>query len=339
MNPDMVDFRDRKDELMFDKLRNVLHKMHFVMSNDPDKLKAARPVVTIEAEYGDRVVEGSALTLAHHGPRSKNEPPCLARMIKGTLADEICQDVYATRTIGLSHTDLDSVGGILRLAECHHDLKDPEDPAMVQGWKLGDESFWKLAAFVDLNGAHKLAEYEVDDLALQQLWAWWAWEEAHPCYPKRDGSITDINDWILEAVTVLAQVFFVFGEPAAQQRFNAGRKFREAEQKLNKESFVELTEEGVCVRVAPVFTNHLYATPLGPAKAIVAYDTSTGMITVSRESDDVGFNARVLVQQLWGPEAGGHDGIAGSPRNVRMTLVDLVNARNRVNVWLASSQS
>lgn len=334
MHPDAIDFR--QDQIMFEKLVAILHKMHFVMSSDPDRLKAARPVVTIEAEYGDRVVEGSALTLAHHGPRADNEPPCTAKMISGTLADEICQDVFATRTIGMSHTDLDSVGGILRVAECHRDLKDPHDVSKVRGWQLGEPGFWKLAAFVDTHGAHRLAEAGADDMSIQQLWAWWAWEETHPCYPKRDGSITDINDWIIEAVVALAQIFLVFGEPAAKQHFNAGERFRKTEEGLNRDSFVELTSEGVCVRVAPSFTNHLYATPEGPAKVIVAYDTHKGMITISRESDAVDLNARKLVQNLWGPEAGGHDGIAGSPRNRRMTLVDLANARNRVNVWLGS---
>jgi hypothetical protein len=326
MHPDAIDFR--KDELMFNKLTNILHKLHVVMASDPDRLKAARPVVTIEAEYGDRVVEGSALTLAHHGPRSGNEVPCVARMINGSMADQIVQDVFKTRTIGLSHTDLDSVGGILRVVECHSDLKD---------WKLGTDEFWALAAFVDLNGAHKVAEHDPDDISLQQLWAWWAWERENPCYPKRDGTVTDINDWVLKAVTTLAQIFWVFGDPPATQRFNAGSKFREAEEALSLDSFVELTEEGVCVRVAPTFVNHLYGTPAGPAKAIVAYDTRKGMITLSRADDSVKFNAREVVQQLWGSEAGGHDGIAGSPRNQRMTAADLSEVRNRVNVWLGAN--
>lgn len=327
MHPDAIDFR--RDELMFNRLGNILHKVHIVAASNPDKLQAARPVVTIEAEYGDRVVEGSKLTLAHHGPREGNECPCVAKMIKGDLADEIVQDVFETRTIGLSHTDLDSVGGILRVVECHPDLK---------GWKLGEDSFWQLAAFVDMNGAHKLDESGADDMSIQQLWAWWAWERENPCYPNRDGSVTDINDWVLKAATTLAQIFWVFGSPAGTQRINAGTRFREAEEKLSADSFMELTENGCCVRVAPTFVNHLYATPAGPAKAIVAYDTRKGMITVSRVDDSVKFNARKLVQQLWGKEAGGHDGIAGSPRGHRMTAADLAEARNRVNVWLASDQ-
>lgn len=31
---------------------------------------------TVEAEYGDDVVEGEILTLAHHGSRSNNPAPC-----------------------------------------------------------------------------------------------------------------------------------------------------------------------------------------------------------------------------------------------------------------------
>ena len=34
-------------------------------------------------------------------------------------------------------------------------------------------------------------------------------------------------------------------------------------------------------------------------------------------------SAKNIVQELWGPEAGGHPGIAGSPRGKEMTKKDL----------------
>lgn len=317
----------QRDELMFDKLRDLLNKFDIVMSSDPKRLRAKKPVVTVEAEYGDLAVEGSAITLAHHGPRSGNEAPCIARMIKGKLADDVLQDVFSSRVIGLSHTDLDAVGGILRFVETHSGL---------QGWQLGDVDFWRLAAFVDTHGAHQIPEAGASESDIQKLWAWWAWERNNPSYPNRDGSITDIKTWMISAVTTLAQIFGVFGEAAAQQRFNAGAKFKAAEDDLSRDSFVSLSDVGCCVRVAPTFVNHLYGTPQGPAKAIVAYDTRKGMITVSKENEAVRFSARELVQQLWGKEAGGHDGIAGSPRNRRMTIADLAACANRVNVWLGA---
>ena len=56
--------------------------MRFVLSSDPRKLAAAianQPSATVEAEYGDALVEGSVLTMAHHGPRTgQKAAPSLA---------------------------------------------------------------------------------------------------------------------------------------------------------------------------------------------------------------------------------------------------------------------
>lgn len=41
-------------------------------------------------------------------------------------------------------------------------------------------------------------------------------------------------------------------------------------------------------------------------------------------------NAKEIVQELWGPEAGGREGIAGSPRNVEMTKNDLAKLVNEL---------
>ena len=41
-----------------------------------DIAKTITADATVEAEYGNNVVEGTKVTLAHHGPRSNNPAPC-----------------------------------------------------------------------------------------------------------------------------------------------------------------------------------------------------------------------------------------------------------------------
>ena len=108
----------------------------------------------------------------------------------------------------------------------------------------------------------------------------------------------------------------------------AGDKFVAAEAELNETSFVQICQNGVVVRVGPEFCNHLYATPaLLPGNAVVAFNTRYGSITISfADQPKEGAGAREIVQSLWGPEAGGHAGIAGSPRGKRMSLADLDRA-------------
>jgi hypothetical protein len=139
--------------------------------------------------------------------------------------------------------------------------------------------------------------------------------------PSRDGSVTDVADQVQGAEFALRQILAEEGG-----LLEAGDEFRLAEDALNKRSFVQM-EDGVIVRVADAFTNHLYATPEGElAKAVVAFNTVTGGITMSLADPIPGVSAREIVQGLWGAEAGGQAGIAGSPRGQRMTLANLYAA-------------
>ena len=136
--------------------------VRILASSCADTLEAEEPAVTVEAEYGDRCVEGTELTLAHHGPRAGNPAPCVAE-VPARLGTQFTN---AGATIGVSHVDLDTVGGILRLAEGDRPL-------------TGSEEFWRVAAFVDVNGVHRLAEANASDEIVRQLHAWWAWSETN----------------------------------------------------------------------------------------------------------------------------------------------------------------
>lgn len=286
--------------------------MKIFISNNPQNLAAElaafSSTVTVEAEYGDFVVEGSILTLAHHGSRSGNPAPCLAS--NGVAGG---QEVEA---IGLSHLDLDSLGGLMA----------------VLGVKPEFSGFWILADFVDINGPHKLSQSGAEPQDVARLYAFWAWSQAHRLSPERDGSVTDVTEAVLEAVEVIQRICADDPDLLAQ-----GEAFRLAEEALNKRSFVQL-EGGVVVRVADAFTNHLYLSPEGEvAKAVVAFNTTTGGITISLADPIVGVSAKDVVQALWGPAAGGHAGIAGSPRGQRMTLADLQAAFAAVQEAIASA--
>lgn len=66
------------------------------IANNVEALEAVNPTHTVEAEFGDSVVEGSSVTLAHHGKRAENLP------------------TVENTTIGISHFDLDTLGGVMR---------------------------------------------------------------------------------------------------------------------------------------------------------------------------------------------------------------------------------
>jgi hypothetical protein len=284
----------------------------FILSSNPETLRealAAFPfTVTVEAEYGEILVEGTLATLAHHGPRAGQPAPC--SYPNGFVVDLV-------QLVGLSHVDLDSLGGCMAII----------------GVKPPAPDFWRVAEFVDLNGIHRISEANPTPETMEQLHAWYAWSENHRCYPPRD-DVADVTDWIEEAADVLTTILVPVPEiPGLPDRdasraalMAAGADFAAREATLNQDSFVE-SRGPVLVRVASAFVNHLYASPEGQiGEAVVSLNPRTGAITVSFASPPTGVTAREIVQGLWGLEAGGHVGIAGSPRNRRMTMEALLAA-------------
>jgi hypothetical protein len=275
--------------------------MQILLSSNPNNLRRAlegRMSATVEAEYGDEVVEGSLVTLAHHGPRSGNLCPCLEENY-----DDIINPII--EVIGISHVDLDTLGGV----------------AALWGRKPEDDSFWKLAAFVDENGMHKIHEADASEKDVQKLWAYKALASSDPIFPPKDGSVADVTLLVRESISALACICEE-GDIRHKIFLNAGKEYRIDDEGKIERSFVSMTG-GVIVRVAPYFTSAYYETSEGRGDAIVSYNTRYGSITVSFYGKELGQNARDIVQALFGPEAGGHDLIAGSPRGKRMTFQDL----------------
>jgi hypothetical protein len=301
------DIRDAGEPLepdysRWERAERMLEYPKVLLSSSPEALRAAlapyASTATVEAEYGDVVVEGSLDTLAHHGPRAKNPAPCLRENRE-----------LGVECVGVSHLDLDALGGVLA----------------ILGRKPEAEGFWKLAAYVDTHGPHRLGEAGAEPVDVARLHAFWAWSEMHRVFPPRDGGVLDVTDRVEEAKRALVAIL-----DGDQSFLRAGEEFARREEELNSSSFVQVVGE-VIVRVSPAFVNHLYATPDGRiCRGVVSFNATRGEITASLAEPVPGVSCRKLVQELWGPRAGGHDGIAGSPRGERRSLEDLQAAAERL---------
>lgn len=259
--------------------------------------------VSVEAEYGGVVVEGYRYTAAHHTESHRgNPPPCVDFHIPTVREGEV---------ILVSHLDLDTLGGVLR--------------AMGQLDLLGPRAagFWDLAAFVDVHGPHHLPMAKARPRDVAALQAWWAWsKEGIPRFPR--DKVSDITEDITRAARALQGIL-----EGDQELLLAGEKFAREEKALNLRTFTR-KEGPVIVRLAGAcgdFCNHLYQTPGGQAgEAVACFNRETGAVTVSLAQPTSGVSCRELVQSLWGPEAGGHPGIAGSPRGRLMSEGELERA-------------
>lgn len=281
--------------------------------------------VTIEAEYGSVVAKGNLYTAAHHQPAGTE---FAGRHIGGTMPSP-CNDteipLLDDGVVLVSHVDLDTFGGCLRtLSEC------------AELFSAEYQGFWDLAEFVDTNGPHKIGQIEVSVKDVRRLNAFWAWSKSNPRF-SRD-SITDITAMVLSAGSAL--LLILNEDPAMME---AGDKFKEEGDDLNRRTFYGSTggeDYRIILRVAEVsrdFCNHLYTSPEGEiGKAVVSYNRGTGAVTLSLAYPVPGVSCRAVAQKLWGPEAGGHDGIAGSPREKDMGLEGLQAAADALKALMAA---
>jgi hypothetical protein len=273
-----------------------------IISSNPEALKSENPSHTVEAEYGSICVEGSILTLAHHGSRSNNPAPCNAEIpANALLADS---DLFPNEAvIGISHVDLDTLGGV----------------AAILGYKPDAPLFWLVAEQVDLRGAHCLetilSEQEANYHQVEeQLFAWWAHSEQNKIWPPRDGSVADVTSEVRELISTIKLIL-----DDDQDLIAEGELWKQEQQALDKDSFVERIGS-VVLRSSEQFVNHLYGG--ADVKAAVAFNPKNGSVTVSLANPIDGVSCCELVQELWGPEAGGHAGIAGSPRDSELAAGD-----------------
>ena len=263
--------------------------------------------LTVEAEYGATVWEGTIYTAAHHqkdGPYAGRHLLAHAATGRPSPCNDPAIPPLQNSLIGVSHLDLDTIGGVLRA-----------DPVRVQT-HFGPElqAFWDLAEAVDTRGAHRLPELCSDAALLRRLHGFWAWSKTTPRFDFK--RVHDVGHVIDEAALVLLELFA--DDP---QRLGAGEAFAAGEAALNARTYVH-ADEGVILRhteSASEFVNHLYRSPSGAlSEGIVTWNREKGTITVSVSDPDVlGVDCRPLVQSLWGPESGGHAGIGGGPRELR----------------------
>jgi hypothetical protein len=281
--------------------------------------RTVRADVTVEAEYGSHVVEGTTFTAAHHQATG----PFAGRHLGGTQPSPCNNEAIpalSEGTILISHVDLDTFGGVLRAMGKSH------------LFHMVNQRFWDLAEFVDVNGGHKLHLSGAVPSDIDALYAFWAWSRSTLPQFSRE-VVTDVTEHVKAAGCALDAI--LRGNPTL---LDEGRVFRAQQDALNSASFVSLHDSPfgkVIVRKHETFTNHLYMVPGGEVNAavIIAFNTEANTITVSFADEIPGVSTKDLVQSLWGSEAGGHAQIAGSPRGVTMTFGQVHDLLTALKNW------
>ena len=264
------------------------------------KLELAKEIkadYTVEAEYGDYCIEGNKLTLAHHGSRSGNPAPC------NTQIDE----KFDGGTILISHIDLDTIGGIMA----------------IEGIKPEYPEFWKAAEYIDINGPHHINEIDSEISKKIDIYEYLSIQNRKKILPERD-NVSDVTEIINGYIK---NVYLSIDEKNPEYP-----KMQEETEKyfIDKKNEIErkLTIENKLYRVFEtdgLFCNAAYYSEKNKnvVPVIIAYNSKFKSITLSFEDGGKEHDACAIMQHLFGKDAGGHPGIAGTPRGKEYEPADM----------------
>jgi hypothetical protein len=277
-------------------------KMEVILAKNVNIARFVKPTIAIEAEWGSYFAEGSRITMNHHGQNSKNPAPCVTPVEESIAMNS--DDV-----IVISHIDLDTIGGMMQcLNLCSVKLKK-------------NKKFWELAAFIDINGAHKINEFEglTEDLErkINSYWAFFQKPENLAPRFSDDDTYFDVTELVFKHIIAIIQIIQDDEELLAQ-----GDEFKKNTEELNNSTFVEI-KNGVIFRIvnSEDFVNHLYTTPKGEiGEAVVSFNNVLKSITISTADEIDGFDCCRFLQKILGLAAGGRTNIAGGDRNFKYSV-------------------
>ena len=295
--------------------------------------------ISIEAEYGTQVKEGRLYTAAHHQPIGVRDGEW-TDIEEGGHAVAPIVDVQIPNIkegiILVSHLDLDTVGGCLRAMGADLD------------WYM-DGDFAAAAAEMDVRGPHRMPEIlerMVRDHHLlparakkykKQFHAWWALSR-RVRYARDE--VHDVTSHVVEAAHLLRRINRM--DPDV---IDAGEDWAEAREAARAASFVSAStfKSGHTVllrkRIEGEFVNAQYEHEGGVADIIIGYKPEGGEITISTSRPVPELDCREFMQEVYGPEAGGKNGIAGSPREASLGLADATELLERLQEHLWRPQT
>lgn len=268
-----------------------MSKISVVLAPSYEQALSVKAAATVEAEYGENVVLGKKVTLAHHVEEYKDQPPpCLFKGGKLKSGD----------TILVSHLDLDAIGGCLAL----------------MGVRPEDDEFWEAAAFIDIKGPHHLRR--LSERQQKMLNAYWAWNSI-----QRQINYTEVTDVTKEVLKSWYAINNIIAE--VPQYIKAGVNWSEGLERAVEQRKVYESDKVRGFITKGLFCSSSYYSPSlkNDVAATVSMNPRYKSIIVSFADAGEKISAKNFVQNLWGDEAGGRDGIAGSPRGWKISEEEL----------------
>jgi hypothetical protein len=256
------------------------------------------PTISIGAEYGAFVLEGTEYTSAHNQPLGS---PYAGRHITPFGKPASCNDtqipkIQDSAVALISKININTLGGLMRASDKFKD----------------NGTFWYYAEHIYHQGIHKAKKDHPCWVIFNGIFAWI--NENHPEIDEERNN--DITEFCYEAFGFITEALEdgVVATDMGLTRINL-------QEKLDESSFVSQEPSGIIIRRG-VGVNHLYRDGI----AVISYDDAKKNITISTSDPIKNFSCCRLVQEWWGDRAKGNDQIAMSDKSQFMTESDFLQA-------------
>jgi hypothetical protein len=284
-----------------------------LLSPTVEEARKVNADVTIEAEYGKKTIKGKLYTSAHHGENAGNKAPCIDINLYTLLSNDELEDII----ILISHIDLDTILGLMNLLGLSQEVD--------AGWA----HFCEAAAFIDVNGIHRINDIKVDILTRQRLNAYYYWNFIQG-RKERITETTDVIEQIKKAAKAINSIVF------EDKLIEEGKKWAKEREAEVESKLYEENEKYRIFNTDKIFCGgEYYSKTLEKIiPAIISYNQQYKSITLSFEDGGKEINAVTIMQELFGSEAGGRSGIAGTPRGKEYMFVDVSNIARKLEELL-----
>ena len=260
---------------------------------------------TVEAEYGEECAAGTHATLAHHTTEHKMNPaPC--------VRDEI--QSFEDGVIVISHIDLDTLGGI----------------SILEGNKLHHPTFWHSESIIDTKGYIGIKEIPADDELIMKaflgLEKTMEFKTGNHVIGKGNENIYDVTDRVYELLKVLHSLLSLDKDSnlikCGLMRFN----------QYLKNLTIKSVYQDASVRIFKTQQPQHYLIHKEDDveyRTCITLNERTGAIILSDISEEL--DCCLIMQQVFGPTAGGQFRVAGTPRHKRYNMKDVKKLCRHLN--------
>ena len=249
------------------------------------------PTLSIKAEYGAFVLEGTKYTSAHNQPVGSDyngrPTPCNDENIPVLSEEEV---------VIISTVDVSTIGGLMRASGKHSDLFSEH------------VSFWNLVEESDLCGTQLLEEDHPYYFCLRGIIKHIA--ETKEDYPQdRNSELTEYVEKISDYISVALQ------STDRGENFNLGVQAVQADLELNLDTFVSMTPISLIVRKTKgEECNHLCSNPDGlKGVGVISYNEKWKSIKVSVADALTDFSCLSFLKEVLGRGSKGDKTEAVSP--------------------------